>query len=289
MAFLKYFDQKGGRDVGNAALKVAADVLERTLAENGIQGEAYRLGGDEFTVRLDGPEEDAVKFVEAMNKLRDEVGRIPDTDRSDKSYAPTKLSFNYGICDRSLMERVYDDLKSAGLVKAEVMEDPEDLANYKAELFTVIADKSIESEKAVSRFHLLIGEVRSDSYRQNDQRREQVDTLVVYSKKAIFTEFKGDEELHRIATDKERFPDGSPELDEEIRRVVTEKAGDAKKAESQYVSVRNQLIELHVHIHNLNERLNSAEERNTELEARLREVEGERRKLLGIRAAIDGA
>lgn len=285
MAFLKYFDQKGGRDVGNAALKIAADVLERTLVDNHLVGEAYRLGGDEFTVRLDGPESDAVRFVEAMNRLRDEAGRVPDTDRSDRTYAPTKLTFNYGICDRDLMEKVYADLQTAGLVKRETMENPAELANYKAELFTVIADKSIEEEKAIGRFHLLIGEMRSERYQQPD-RRDQVDTLVVYSKKALFTEFGGDAELRRLAEDQSLVGEA---LDAEIRRVVAEKAGDAKKAEHQRVSLRNQLIELHVSIHHLQERLDKSEQQNAELEARLREVKAEKDKLLGIRVVIDGA
>jgi len=74
MGFLKYFDQKGGRDVGDAALKTAADAMQRALEAAGIKGEVYRYGGDEFTVILphvkEAGEADAVA-AKILDRLRE--------------------------------------------------------------------------------------------------------------------------------------------------------------------------------------------------------------------------
>jgi GGDEF domain-containing protein len=176
MGFLKYFDKAGGRDVGNNALKFAADLMERAVEEAGIDGSVYRYAGDEFTVRLEGGEDQADAFRSALERLkRDEFGEkqlaIPTGKAgSENGYYPTQLVFNDGFAEREMMENVFGDMQEAGAFSDSDLESDKYVKNKKAEIMTVLADKGIADKKAVGRFELLIGRMRDERYSEvNDQ------------------------------------------------------------------------------------------------------------------------
>jgi GGDEF domain-containing protein len=297
MGFLKYFDQKGGRDVGDAALKVAADVLEQALTEAGVEGEAYRYGGDEFTIRIDGGQAEAEKVASAVQRLKAERGRINRGKRSSDEYAPTELSFNYGICNRSLMEKVFADLKEVGYYDEGVLEGAERTANAQAELMTVIADKSLEEQKARDRFALLVEKLRDPAYGSDATRRSQVDSLVSFSAKGIFSEQGGAEFLKLVAEDSSLIGNqpGEP-LNETIREFVQEKIRERSVTERERRDRMDQLVDLHVQIHRLSERLDEMESRSDlqahEIGRLRRELDAaheERRRILESRRSVDEA
>lgn len=288
MGFLKYFDQKGGRDVGDAALKVAADAMQRALERSGAKGEVYRYGGDEFTLLVDGGAEAAKSVIRAVAKIRHEAGRIPSGAFSKTEYAPTKLVFNYGYADRALVDGVWDDMIRAGAVSAETLANPGETANRKAELMTAAADAMLEGAKSVNRFMLLVNELRDASY-EDPVRRAQVDSLVDYSKKSIFSERGGVALLRQWAASGE-----SPiSLLPEIERFVAEEIRAARDRDRETRSVRDELIEAHVKIRYLESELSrvrgtaSAQGRKLgQLESRLRAAQDERQKIIDLRGRM---
>lgn len=288
MGFLKYFDQKGGRDVGDAALKTAADAMQRALATAGIEGEVYRYGGDEFTLLVNGGSDAARAAIRAVAKSRHDAGRIPSAPLSKPEYAPTKLVFNYGYADRALVDAIWDDMVRAEVVPDDVLQSATKVANRKAELMTVAADVSLEGAKSVNRFMLLVNELRDESY-GDPVRRAQVESLVDYSKKSIFSERGGLAMLRAWAAS-----DRSPiDLLPEVERFVTGEIAAARGREEAVRSVRDQLVEAHVKIRYLETeimRLRGSEilhERKIDqLESRLRTAQEERQKIIELRGRL---
>ena len=180
MGFLKYFDKGGGRDVGNNALKFAADLMERAARESGAEASVYRYAGDEFTVRLVGGEEQADAFRVALDRLSHgksgtRLAIPPGKLGSEGGYYPTELVFNDGFADRKMAERVFADMERAGAFTDEDLENGKFVNNKKAELMTVLADKRVIDKKAVSRFELLIGRMRDPRFARV---QTQLDSLI---------------------------------------------------------------------------------------------------------------
>ncbi len=169
MGFLKYFDKAGGRDVGNDALKLAAELMERAVDVSGVDATVYRYAGDEFTVRISGGREDADAFREALERLKhDDEGRklaVPQGKAgAENGYFPTGLVFNDGFADREMAENVFADLREAGVISDQENGNHRFVHNKKAELMTMLADKGITDKKAIGRFGLLIGRMRDSRY-----------------------------------------------------------------------------------------------------------------------------
>jgi len=285
MGFLKYFDQKGGSGVGDDALKAAAEIMEEAVRKSGVSGEVYRYGGDEFMIRVGGGDMQIEKVIAEIQKERDGMGKIPGDDRSAPEYAPTKLSFNYGACDRELFEAVHDDLVTMGHESSDLD------ANRQAELMTLIADRSIEEEKAVDRFQLLIRELRTPAYADDPNRKSQVDALVAYSQKAIFSETGGGSELKRIA---ENLELQGAELDEEVRDAVAKHIELRRQAEEGKDALLDRLTDLHVQIKNLSDRLTDMEIANADqtqtiakLRERLEKAEADRQEILNLKSDLE--
>lgn len=237
MGFLRYFDNKGGADVGNDALKVAADLMERAIEESGIEGRAYRYGGDEFTVQIDGGSEAVAKFRQKLDELRLDAGAIPAGKRGKvDGYLPTGLVFNTGVAYKEMTEGVFEALKNLDRWPPLDLTDPERVVNYKAELMTVIADKGVEEQKAVNRFLMLV-----DALRDETRDPEQVANLVTFSNKAIFAEAGGKAFLDALAES------GKDEgaMEPEIRAWVAERSKEARKKEGGRAELFGQLIEIH--------------------------------------------
>ncbi|MFA6603726.1 MAG: diguanylate cyclase [Patescibacteria group bacterium] len=293
MAFLKYFDQKGGTEIGDAATRLAAQIMEQAIEEAGVEGRAFRYGGDEYTLQIDGGMDEVAKVMKKIAELRDAKGRVPRGPRSQPEYAPTKLNFNTGSCDTAFMEQVFEDLATAGrLDKAELEDDPERLWNVKADLMTKIADMDIEQEKAVSRFKLLIGERRDPAYQADALFKSQVDARTDFSKKAIFAEQGGKDKLDAWVESGRSFED----LESEIRAYVDRQAETAHNVWDNKRELVDRMIEVHAKIRDLEQELGSVRQESSakdakiiNLAARLEQANRERELLISTRGRMDEA
>ncbi len=293
MGFLKYFDQKGGTDVGDSALKLAADIMERAVAESGVKAEVFRYGGDEFTIQVEGGDDKAAELVRKIHELRDSAGKVPSGARSKDEYAPTKLVFNTGACDKKQLDAVMSDLVAAGRYTAEDLADPERGPNIKAEVMTKIADVGLESEKAVRRFEQMIRELRDPAYAKDPQRKLQVDSLINFSNKAIFAEKGGKELLTELAGAAELSDE---EVDRRIREFVADKVEESHDVKDGKRDLLDRMVEVHTKIRDLSSELHRAqaesEARGAEivsLRSRLQVAEKERRQLIETRGKMDDA
>lgn len=254
MGFLKYFDNKGGPDVGDKALKMAASVIEKAIARADVKGTAFRYGGDEFTVQIDGGQDEMRKFQAALEAERASAGAIPAGKRGNRDgYYPAELVFNVGTADSTAAKEIFESLKAKGRYSEEELADPDRVANIQAEIQTLLADKGVEAEKAVDRFLLLVAKMREEGYRTPDSRpgdappseREiQVDSMISFSNKAIFAEKGGGDFLARLAkSDKDVLS-----LRPEVIKWVQEKMQAAESGEGRKLELLDTLVEMHAKV-----------------------------------------
>lgn len=290
MGFLRYFDNKGGSDVGNDAIKMAADLMERAIEASGVEGTAFRYGGDEFTVQISGSQEETAKFELALGRLRDQAGAIPAGKRgSADGYYPTELVFNYGAADGLLAESVFEDLARAGELTAEELADPDRVAEVKAEAMTVAADKAIEEQKAINRFMMLAEALRDPTYGTDPARKIQVDNLIVFSNKALFAEAGGDTYLRALAeSGKDKLT-----MQQEVKSWVAERIKDSREKDGRKADLLSELVEVHGKIRYYERALSEARHeaadakaRNEQLAAALKRARDEREKLIRIRKTL---
>jgi len=183
---------------------------------------------------------------------------------------------------------VWDDMVRADAVSADVLADPAEVANRKAELMTAAADVSLEGAKSVNRFMLLVNELRDASY-QDPARRAQVESLIDYSKKSIFSERGGAALLREWAAS-----DVAPiNLLSEVERFVTGEMAAARSREDDVRTVRDQLVEAHVRIRYLEGELArlraaemSSEQKIDQLQGRLQAALDEKRKIVELRGRL---
>lgn len=292
MGFLRYFDNKGGPEVGDAALKLAADMMENAIAESGVEGKAFRYGGDEYTIQIDGGAEEVAKFQKALATLREQAGAVPVGKRgSADGYYPTELVFNYGTADKAMTEDVFESLKEAGKYSADDLADPDRVANIKAELMTVIADRAIEEEKAVNRFLLLVDGLRDPKYATDEARKTQVEMMISFSNKALFAEAGGGKFLRLLA---ESGKDEAA-MEAEIKEWVAERIKESHEKEGQKADLLNQLVEVHGKIRYYERALSEARhetadalQRNEKLAAELAKAQEERQQLIEVRKTLSG-
>jgi GGDEF domain-containing protein len=293
MGYLKYFDQKGGRDVGNGAVRLAASILERAIEAAGVKGEAYRYGGDEFTIRLEGGEQAAEKVMLEIGRLREEAGAVPDGPKSKPEYRPMPLVFNAGYCDRGMMEEVYGEMEKADALPDRVRSDDAARDNQKAEIMAKVADAGIEADKAVSRFSQLVFELRSPEYFDDPLRRSQVDSLIDFSSKAVYGELGGVDFLKVLAHD--RSVDGV-ELEQRIRDFVGDKMREARESGASHRELVDRLIETQGRVRWLEGEVRRLEAlaagQGAEigwLKQKISKLEDERRAIVEGRKAVDEA
>lgn len=187
MAFLKYFDKVGGREVGDNAIKKAAQILDEVAQDPKWKEKypeasikAYRYAGDEFTLIVEGADESAIKEIrEEINNRADMAGEVPATEM-DGAYVPTKLSFNVGS---SFAEGANDLEQRVQELDLPLHGEPgsKERINQLAEYAIRFADKEIDISKAMDRFKQLLELINvrglEDSYTQQ---------IIAYSQKAIF-------------------------------------------------------------------------------------------------------
>ncbi len=290
MGFLRYFDNKGGPDVGDSALRVASDLMEKAIEKSGVDAKAYRYGGDEFTVQVQGDERELRKFQDALGELRDAAGAVPSGRRGDADgYVPTELVFNSGSSDTSLTEDVFSSLKEAGAYTEQQLSNPDDVANMKAELMTVIADKSIETDKAVNRFLMLAEALRDPNYGKDPSRTTQVDMLISFSNKALFAEAGGAEYLRSLAASGKE----APEMRKDVEVWVADRVQGARMKEGKKDSLLAELIEIHGKIRYFERALadarhetDEARAKNAQLVKELKRARDERQSLIEVRKTL---
>lgn len=248
MGFLKYFDKQGGRDVGNNALRLAASLMERALEDAGVDGEAYRYGGDEFTVRVKGGVEEAKAFLNSLDRLNEDAGKVPRGKSSKDDYVPTELQFSHGLADIESMKRL-----AAGY-------EGELSLNKKAELMTHIADVGVEYLKASDRFEYLLEQMRNSEFHDTKLGKKgadnpytrQLESKITYSNKALFSELGGEMVL-RIFADELRNLDKLPEgeqkglreaIDGQIRKFVLDRVDAAREMKSENKILLDRLVEM---------------------------------------------
>ena len=296
MGFLKYFDQMGGSEVGDAALKTAASLMEEAVKLAGVKGNVYRYGGDEFTIQVEGGDAAARKVESALEELRELSEPIPAGAKSRAEYAPTRLAFNYGRADLTMLGDLHDRSVRDGKFTPDEMEDPARMVNAKAELMTKAADVGIEYNKAYTRFELLIKEAREirrmPDGEEKDQRNMQFNAKKTFSGKAIFAEAGGKEMLEALS---ESDVEGD-ELDERIIDFVLEKVAEARAKESGKREVLDALLAAQVKVGFLQDRLKAMsgvvdiqQHRIEKLQESLRKAEEERRQYMEARGSIDRA
>lgn len=292
MGFLRYFDNKGGAEVGNEALKMAAELMERAIDDSGVEGKAFRYGGDEFTVQIDGGPQKVAEFQKSLAKLREAAGAIPVGKRGTADgYHPTELVFNYGTADTTAANEVFESLKQAGKYTDAELSDPDRVANIKAEIMTTIADKAIEEEKAINRFLMLVDGLRDPKYDADPARKTQVEMLISFSNKAIFAEAGGGQFLRSLAES------GKDEgaMRKEIEGWVAERIKDAQEKEGRKTDLLSELVEVHGKIRFYERALadarhetDEAKARNVKLTAELAKAREERDKLVDVRKTLSG-
>lgn len=299
MGFLKYFDHKGGPEVGDAALKKAADLMEQAVEAAGVEATVYRYGGDEFTIRIDGGEDQMLKYMEALETIRSQAGAIPAGRKGmSEGYVPTELVFNYGAADTAFTDQVFDDMVEAGVFDQDQLSDPEFVAAQKADIMTTAADKAIEEQKAVGRFELLIGKLRDGECQSDELCRTQTEQMITYSQKAIFGEKGGDALLRSWAESGKSME----ELRGEIAGWVEKQGEKATVEDAGKRDLLSELVEAHAKIRYFERKLRTAEaqnaaltEENSDLRAEMQRLaeekrlaEEERQKIIDARKNLSG-
>lgn len=246
MGFLKYFDQRGGRDVGNNALRLAASLMEQATVDSGVKAEVFRYGGDEFTIIIDGGESETKKYLETLLTLKSQAGAVnAGALGGEQGYIPTALSFNYGISDTTMAEQAYNDLLEGGSI-------PEggDVPNLKAELMTLIADKAIERQKAADRFELLVFKIIDAKKSGKQTALAQAEDLLFYSQKAIRGK-EGEEFLRSLVNDADAPEDPVAHISQVRERINDwlEKNPEKKEViETERNHFISSVVELYGHI-----------------------------------------
>lgn len=269
MGFLKYFDQMGGRDVGDRALRTAAVFMEQALENAGVSGKAYRYGGDEFTLQVEGGQAEAQKVIAELKKLQEsDAAVIPAGRKSKPEYAASRLSFNYGMIDAEEGKELFDAVKKTGKWSESDLADQKREANLRADVMTKAADAGVEYNKAVSRFQFLVKEWReaadeADPAVQRDRIR-RVKSLITYSSKAIFSEDGGFEKLMGLVTDR-AIGMSDEDLESEIHEFVVSRIERARAKDGVRKEVVDQLLDAHT-------RADVHEKRANDLERKLAEA-----------------
>lgn len=280
MGFLKYFDKQGGRDVGNDALKLGGSLMEEAIERSGVDAEAFRYGGDEFTIMIHGDSSEAAKILQQLAILNEQAGKVSPGEKSKSDYVATELQFNYSVADSKMMDQIIAD---AGIGEMN--------NNKKTELLTKIADVGVEHLKATSRFEYLIGQMTDEAFHENtlglepegesNDHTKQVESKIAFSNKALFSELGGETALRIFASELKhlsRLPASErEELEEEIhdqiRKFVLDRIDEARKKEGEGKEVLDSLLEARTKIGFLEDELRRMGAKNKEQSERMAELE----------------
>ncbi|GEM_PF-2375411 len=195
MAFLKYFDRDGGVATGDRAILAAGRVLAASARElvsqhsevSDLRLEAFRLGGDEFSILLNTADQSIVQELQQIIKRKTlELGPIPAPEdaRAARRYVATELQFNFGV-------------------KSERQPQANDTnVKVQATKLSHAADEAIIPHKTLNRYVFLILKrltaLQAKAPQEKERLHQYVDALTARSHKAL----RGDGQLiQRIADD----------------------------------------------------------------------------------------
>jgi diguanylate cyclase (GGDEF)-like protein len=291
MGFLKYFNDAGGRSVGDAALRTAANLLERAFDEAGVVGEAYRYGGDEFAVRVEGGRAQAGRFVAALRRLNEKTGRIPNLaglreQTGDKrlvgdsrfDYAPTELVFNAGIAELEDFRLILNDLRDSGELNKMLSARKISESEFRAELIVKLADASVGYQKAAERFETLLKMMKAPAYHdQASPYYARVESIIRYSQKAIFGGQGGDALLRSLAARAE-----APET-EAVKAAIAAFVSDRLEKVAQIANAEKELTDKLIELHTVRNRLLN------EVERLVGELGDEHERVRSLRLRLDEA
>jgi diguanylate cyclase (GGDEF)-like protein len=208
MAFLKYFDKEGGLKTGNAAIKVAARILDKVVGGCGFPAQAYRMGGDEFSLVLGTQDSNAIQKIQ--NEIREEARMItiPALDQArTENYQKEQIQFNFGVHTANSMAKFRDELKDKNIPLRADPQNENAVLEETAEMLFKVADRQLEIEKTVERFVFLVGRhLNNKRPTRNDQEEKwNYGTLFSYSEKALGD--KGQRGIEKWAAEYEKNKD----------------------------------------------------------------------------------
>ncbi len=295
MAFLKFFDRDGGTKTGDRAILAAGRILDATVRRArqkfGIEIEAFRKGGDEFTIVVGSSDEQTIEEIQKMIRLKSfDLGSVPTDEGGTGGYLPTELQFNFGSIRR---EKPLEQGKEAG--------DSADALDH-------LADGAIAGDKAINRYEILVLKyIQAKRITDPEERRKMeayVKNLMDRSEKALLA---GTEAVLTIA---ERLLARRSEIAttgvpvEEASRMIVKLVRDAlhdqaSKAETVGKAAEAELAHqfevalLQLHVEELIQRLQSEREHSEELERIVAELRaavgaamGERERIVDLREKI---
>ncbi|MEI7511964.1 MAG: diguanylate cyclase [Candidatus Uhrbacteria bacterium] len=300
MGFLKYFDQVGGRETGDLAILKMAEVFQNVkdnFTKNGIEVNAYRLGGDEFGMTVIGEGsvslEDFQKILADLKASLDvetrRVGRIPKQDGAKPGYFATELQLGIGIHSyengqsAEQEDRQYELTNSVpeGIVPG-LPSHKGWVLNKRAEHLVKVSDKVMEFQKSSNRMMLLVEKMKGIQDLKNngaseddiDREEELLKQLLGFSDKAIFAE-EGRTMLKQLG---EKLASGisSEDLDTQIHEFVWSQMDATFQKELAEKKDLGSSVEYAVRIEYLRDRVSTLEERLSKVD-RANDTERERR------------
>lgn len=292
MAFLKYFDKEGGPATGNLAIEKTAEILDRVARSfdgSDIAVEAFRTGGDEFSLTIVGGNEQTVQDVVAkIRKYQQEAGRVPAQPGAKETYKAEGLQFNMGVRTAKSMSAFQAELAAAeiGLEKQGTTDGPNELAEY----LMTLADKEVEINKSTDRIlFLALRTVQTEA--SGDHRN--LATLKAYSEKGVFGS-AGMELVESLAKKLASVPDRVEDRREavgsarvEILQFVIDQLEEKRKARQGVESLMDRRIEEAVQERYLEQRIGELEEEVRTLEAQLAAEKGTSKQLRRLVSAAE--
>lgn len=248
MAFLKYFDKEGGGETGNIAIRKAAEMLDgvaldlqkQLIEETGDKDlvvDAYRIGGDEFSLAVTGGGADTAARLSRLLREREKAGgAIPlQGKKAAGAFYSQKLSFNFGTMG-PLTESAMRDLLTQNGIPLKPESDPkarEELAEYALKF----ADKQLEYQKGFNRILLLVNEKLNGELSGDMGKFEQ---LQKYSEKALFGD-EGKKLVEEIASKLKADPNAS--VQEQVMQFVVDKIRAKSEGASKHAEALDRAID----------------------------------------------
>lgn len=230
MAFLKVFDREGGAKTGDSAILTSGMILDNIKRKyQNLGAEAYRVGGDEFVLKVDTNDRQTVEeIIEAVREMARDIGSIPEYKGGTGRYSPELLQFNFGS-----MSYPNDEMPE--------IDNPDKLVNA--------ADAKVEADKAINRFIMLMqreDQLRRLPQNEKDKARADLDLLYAYSAKAIFGN-EGRDKIKEWALEYRSggssFKNIKREMVDFISNGLKEKGKeDIAKMDLEHVLLRNDLV-----------------------------------------------
>ncbi|HSX39561.1 MAG TPA: GGDEF domain-containing protein [Candidatus Saccharimonadales bacterium] len=168
LAFLNYFNQKGNRLTGNAAIVRSVRQLEEEFKK--LYGDYWeeevqikRYGGDELVIQHLGKHPTSQQIKDVLDKLNATGKPVEAVGGNSPDYVPERVQYNYGFCDIKLAKEGLQELIKNGKVfnayDTARLADPREKEFYAQNLskvMTNMADLLGDAHKISERFAFLM-------------------------------------------------------------------------------------------------------------------------------------